>query len=101
MYKLTALFTSTENLFDLQMQLKMEWYPLNTPLPQIEQKFCKCLMEHMLQHYFNDRQELASALNLKPTEMDEMHPSDLAARIFKYCAVNRISLDSVIMQMAK
>lgn len=24
MYKLTALFASTENLFDLQMQLKME-----------------------------------------------------------------------------
>ena len=55
----------------------------------------------MLQHYFNDRQELASALNLQLAEMDEMHPSDLAARIFKYCAVNRISLDSVIMQMAK
>ena len=28
-------------------------------------------------------------------------PSDLAARIFKYCAVRRIPLDSVIMQMAK
>ena len=70
-------------------------------LPQIEQKFCKCLMEHMLQHYFDDRQELASALNLQLAEMDEMHPSDLAARLFKYCAVHRISLDSVIMQMAK
>jgi len=44
---------------------------------------------------------LASALGLKPTEIDEMSPSDLAARIFKHCAVNRISLDSVIMQMAK
>ena len=55
----------------------------------------------MLQHHFHDREEMASELNLKSTEMDEMHPSDLAARIFKYCAVNRISLDSVIMQMAK
>jgi len=55
----------------------------------------------MLQHHFHDRQELASALELQPTEMDEMNPSDLAARIFKYCAVKRIPLDSVIMQMAK
>ena len=74
---------------------------LNMPMTYMEQKFCHCLTDHMLQHYFNDRQELASALNLQLAEMDEMHPSDLAARIFKYCAVNRISLDSVIMQMAK
>ena len=71
------------------------------PMTYMEQKFCHCLTDHMLQHYFNDRQELASALNLKLNEMDEMHSSDLAARIFKYCAVNHISLDSVIMQMAK
>ena len=70
-------------------------------LPQMEQKFCICLTDYMLQHYFDDRQVLASALNLQLAEMDEMHPSDLAARIFKYCAVNHISMDSVIMQMAK
>lgn len=74
---------------------------MNKPIPQMEQKFCTCLTDHMLQHHFRNQQELASALNLKPTEMDEMHPSDLAARIFKYCAVRRIPLDSVIMQMAK
>ena len=74
---------------------------MNTPMTQMELKFCTYLTDHMLQHYFRDRQELASALGLQATEMDEMPPSDLAARIFKYCAVNRISLDSVIMQMAK
>ena len=74
---------------------------MNKPIPQMEQKFCTCLTDHMLQHHFHDRQELASALKLQPTEMDEMPPSDLAARLFKYCAVHRISLDSVIMQMAK
>ena len=67
----------------------------------MEQKFCKRLTEHMLQHHFRNRQELASALNLTLNEMAVMHPSDLAARLFKYCAVHRISLDSVIMQMAK
>ena len=72
-----------------------------TPMSQMELKFCTCLTDHMLQHHFHDRRELASALDLQLTEMDEMHPSDLAARIFKYCAVNHISLDSVIMQMAK
>ena len=55
----------------------------------------------MLQHHFRDRQELASALELQLAEMDEMSPSDLASRIFKYCAVRRIPLDRVIMQMAK
>ena len=74
---------------------------MNKPISQMEQKFCTCLTDHMLQHHFHDRQELASALELQPTEMDEMPPSDLAARIFKYCAVRRIPLDSVIMQMAK
>ena len=44
---------------------------------------------------------MASALGLLLNEVDEMHPSDLVARLFKYCAVNHISLDSVIMQMAK
>ena len=67
----------------------------------MEEKFCNCLTEYMLQNYFHDRQGMASALGLSMKEMDEMHPSDLAAQIFKYCAVNRISLDSVIMQMAK
>lgn len=70
-------------------------------MTQMELKFCSCLTEYMLKHHFQDRQELASALDLQPTEMDAMPPSDLAARIFKYCAVKRISLDSVIMQMAK
>ena len=70
-------------------------------LTSMELKFCKGLTEHMLQHHFRDRQELASALDLKLAEMDEMLPSDLAARIFKYCAVKRIPLDSVIMQMAR
>lgn len=74
---------------------------MDATLTSMELKFCKCLTEHMLQHHFHDRQELASALELQPTEMDEMPPSDLAARIFKYCAVRRIPLDSVIMQMAK
>ena len=74
---------------------------MNKPIPQMEQKFCNCLTDHMLQHHFHDRQELAAALELQLTEMDEMNPSDLAARIFKYCAVRRIPLDSVIMQMAK
>ena len=74
---------------------------LNPPIAYMELKFCNYLTEHMLQHHFRDRQELASALNLQSSEMDEMHPSDLAARIFKYCAVKRIPLDSVIMQMAK
>ena len=67
----------------------------------MEEKFCNCLTEYMLQNYFHDRQELASALGLSSIEVDEMHPSDLAARLFKYCAVNRISLDNVIMQMVK
>lgn len=67
----------------------------------MEAKFCNCLTEYMLQNYFHDRQALASALELPLAEMDEMNPSDLAARIFKYCAVRRIPLDSVIMQMAK
>ena len=67
----------------------------------MELKFCDCLREYILQHHFHDREKMASALNLKLNEMDEMHPSDLAARLFKYCAVHRISLDSVIMQMAK
>lgn len=70
-------------------------------MTQMEVKFCSCLDEYMMQNFFQNRQEMASALKLQLTEMDEMHPSDLAARIFKYCAVNRISLDSVIMQMAK
>ena len=70
-------------------------------MPYMEQKFCSCSTDHMLQHYFSDRQELASALSLKSSEIDEMPPSDLAARIFKYCAVKRIPLDSVIMQMAR
>ena len=74
---------------------------MNTPMTQMELKFCTYLTDHMLQHHFRDRQELASALDLKLAEMDEMLPSDLAARIFKYCAVKRIPLDSVIMQMAK
>ncbi|MBP3646946.1 MAG: hypothetical protein J6K55_11060 [Clostridia bacterium] len=74
---------------------------MNIPMPQMEQKFCRHLTDHMLQHHFHDRQELAAALELQLTEMDEMSPSDLAARIFKYCAVRRIPLDSVIMQMAK
>ena len=74
---------------------------MNMPMTHMEQKFCHCLTEHMLKHHFHDREEMASALNLKPTEMDEMNPSDLAAQIFKYCAVRRIPLDSVIMQMAK
>lgn len=74
---------------------------MNIPMPQMEQKFCRYLTDHMLQHHFHDRQELAAALELQLTEMDEMNPSDLAARIFKYCAIHRISLDSVIMQMAK
>lgn len=81
--------------------MKMRCYSLNAPMHPMELKFCNYLTDHMLQHYFHDRQELASALNLQLAKMDEMHPSDLAARIFKYCAVNRISLDSVIMQMAK
>ena len=67
----------------------------------MEEKFCNCLTEYMLQNHFYDRQGVASALGLSVTEVDEMHPSDLAARLFKYCAVKRISLDSVIMQMAK
>jgi hypothetical protein len=67
----------------------------------MEQKFCKCLTDHMLQQHFREREKMASALNLTLNEMDEMHPSDLAARLFKYCAIYRISLDSVIMQMAK
>lgn len=67
----------------------------------MEEKFCNCLTEYMLQNYFHDRQGMASALGLSLTEVDGMHPSDLAARIFKYCAVRRIPLDSVIMQMAK
>lgn len=74
---------------------------MNKPIPQMEQKLCTCLTDHMLQHHFHDRQELASALSLTLIEMDDMNPSDLAARIFKYCALRQIPLDSVIMQMAK
>ena len=70
-------------------------------MPYMEQKFCKCLTDHMLQQHFREREKMASALNLTLNEMDEMHPSDLAARIFKHCAVKRIPLDSVIMQMAR
>ena len=70
-------------------------------MTSMELKFCNCLTGHMLQHHFHDRQELASALDLQLAEMDEMHPADLAARLFKYCAVNQICLDSVIMQMVK
>ena len=67
-------------------------------MTSMELKFCNCLMEHMLQYHFHDREEMASALDLKPTEMN---PSDLAAWIFKYFAVRQIPLDSVIMQMAQ
>lgn len=74
---------------------------MNMPMTHMEQKFCTCLTDHMIQHHFHDRQELASALGLKPTEIDEMSPSALAARIFIYCAVRQIPLDSVIMQLAK
>ena len=74
---------------------------MNEQMPQMEQKFCNCLIEHMLQHHFRDRQELASAFKLQLAGMDGMAPSVLAARIFKYCAVRRIPLNSVIMQMAK
>ena len=44
---------------------------------------------------------MASALRLSLKEVDEMHPAELTARLFKYCAVNQICLDSVIMQIAK
>lgn len=71
------------------------------PMTCMEQKLCDCLTGHMLQNHFHDREEMASALNLQPTEMDEMNPSDLAAQIFKCCAVRRIPLDSAIMQIAK
>ena len=67
----------------------------------MEEKFCNCLTAYMFQNYFNDKQELASAIGLQMAEMEKMPPSDLAARIFKYCAVKRIPLDSVIMQVAK
>ena len=74
---------------------------MNILMTQMELKFCSCLTEYMLQHHFQNRHEMASALELQPTEMDEMSPSDLAARIFKYCAVRRIPLDSVIMQIVR
>ena len=74
---------------------------MNMQMTHMELKFCRCLTEYLLQNYFTDRQEMASAIGLQPDEMDEITPSDLAARIFKYCAVKRIPLDSVIMQMAK
>ena len=67
----------------------------------MEQKYVTCLINHMLQHHFHDRDEMAAALNLSPNEMAEIAQPDLAARLFKYCAVNRISLDSVIMQIAR
>ena len=74
---------------------------MNRSMTPMEEKFCNYLTEYMLQNHFSDRKELASALGLQMAEMEKMPPSDLAARIFKYCAVKRIPLDSVIMQMAK
>ena len=71
---------------------------LKPPIVYMELTFCNCLTGHMLQHYFHDRQKLASSLKLHPAERN---PSDLAAMIFKYCAVQRISLVSIIMQLAE
>ena len=44
---------------------------------------------------------MASALGLSLKEVDGMHPTELTARLFKYCAVNQICLDSVIIQIAR
>ena len=67
----------------------------------MEQKYVTCLINHMLQNHFHDQDEMAAALKLSPNEMAEITPPDLAARLFKYCAVNQICLDSVIMQIAR
>lgn len=85
---------NTANGICLQKGIKCAMFPM-------EEKFCNCLTEYMLQNHFHNRQGLASALGLSLAEVDGMHPAELTARLFKYCAVNQICLDSVIMQIVR
>lgn len=67
----------------------------------MEEKFVNLLRAHMLETCFRTEENMAAGLNLELEEMKNMHPSDLAAKLFKYAAVHKLQLDSVIMQMAK
>jgi len=66
-----------------------------------EEKFVTLLRTHMLETYFHTEKNMAAGLNLEVEEMKNLHPSDLAAKLFKYAAVHKLPLDTVIMQMAK
>ena len=66
-----------------------------------EEKFVTLLRTHMLETYFQTEKNMAAGLNLEVEEMKNLHPSDLAAKLFKYAAVHKLPLDTVIMQMAK
>ena len=65
-----------------------------------EEKFVTLLRAHMLETHFHTEENMAAGLNLEVEEMKNMHPSDLAAKLFKYAAVHKLPLDTVIMQMA-
>ena len=67
----------------------------------MEEKFTNLLRAHMLETCFHTEGNMAAGLNLELEEMKNMHPSDLATKLFKYAAVHNLPLDSVIMQMAK
>ena len=66
-----------------------------------EEKFVTLLRTYMLETHFHTEENMAVGLNLELEEMKNMHPSDLAARLFKYAAVHKMSLDTVIMDMAR
>ena len=67
----------------------------------MEEKFVTLLKAHMLETCFHTEENMAVGLNLELEEMKNMHPSDLAAKLFKYAAVHNLPLDTVIMQMAR
>lgn len=67
----------------------------------MEEKFVTLLRVHMLETHFLTEENMAAGLNLELKEMKNLHPSDLAAKLFKYAAVHKLPLDTAIMQMAK
>ena len=67
----------------------------------MEEKFVTLLRTYMLETHFHTEVNMAAGLNLELEEMKNMHPADLAARLFKYAAVHKLSLDSVIMDIVR
>ena len=64
---------------------------MNRPIPEMEQKFCTCLADY-ISNTISMIGKNDIHLELQPTEMDKMSPSDPVIRIIKYCAVRRICL---------